>query len=115
MRYRMEAYPYEPGAVRIVARDFVAIVPREVAARFDELARRARPRGSWQLKILLELARYGRVAAKAAHWVRGRAASYELHYQRSLDGLMERLGEQYVQYVPHRGRRAAYYELREGE
>ena len=108
MRYSIYPYPYEQGKVCISAPHVAAVVPPDVAARFEELVRRARPRGWWQLKLLLELARYGRVAADAARWVRGRAAAYEGRYQRSLDAVMARAGARYVP-GPRGGRWTAYY------
>jgi len=96
VRYEMMPYPPQPNLVWISGRKLAAIVPREVAARFDELARRARPRGWWQLKLLLELAKHGLVAADAARWVRGRAAAYKGRYQASLDAVMARAGARYI-------------------
>jgi hypothetical protein len=115
VRYRIEPYPYDPGSVRIVARYFLAIVPQEVARRFDELARRARPGGWWQLKLLLELSRCGHLPAAAAHLVRGRAAAYLGRYQASLENLMGRVGARLV-LGPRGGRWSGYYCLpRDGE
>jgi predicted transcriptional regulator len=110
VRYRIEPYPHDPGSVRIVARYFLAIVPQEVARRFDELARRARPRGWWQMRLLLALAKVGRAPASAAKIVRGRAAAYLGRYQRSLDAVMSRAG---ARYVPGKngGRWSGYYEI----
>jgi hypothetical protein len=110
VRYKVMQYPHNPELVWVSARRLTEVVAPEVAARFEELARRARPRGWWQLKLLLELAKYGRVAADAAHWVRGRAAAYEGRYQRSLDAIMARAGARYVP-GPRGGRWAGYYEL----
>ena len=110
VRYSIEKYLHKPGFVLISSRGFTAVVTPEVAQRFERLVRRARPRGWWQLRLLLELAQHGRVAANAAHWVRGRAADYEVHYQRSLDAIMKRAGARYVP-GPRGGGWAAYYEL----
>jgi hypothetical protein len=110
VRYRVVPYPHNPQLMWITARRLTAVVAPEVAARFEVLVKRARPRGWWQLKLLLELAKHGRVAADAAHWVRGRAASYEGRYQASLDAVMSRAGARYVP-GPRGGRWAAYYEL----
>jgi hypothetical protein len=96
VRYKMMPYPPKPELVWISGRKLAAIVPREVAEVFEKLVRRARPRGWWQLKILLELAKHGMVAADAARLVRGRAAAYTERYQRSLDALMARVEARYI-------------------
>ncbi len=110
VRYKMMPYPHNPNLVWITARWLTDVVTPEVAARFEELVKRARPRGWWQLRLLLELARRGRVAADAAHWVRGRAAAYLGRYQRSLESLMSRAGARYVP-GPRGGRWMGYYEF----
>jgi len=110
VRYRIEPYRGKPGFVSISAGRFTVIVTSEVAQRFERLVRRARPRGWWQLRLLLELAEYGRVKAKAAYWVGGRAVAYAGSYQRSLDAIMERAGARYVP-GPRGGEWSAYYEL----
>jgi len=85
-------------------------VSAEVAERFSELVRRARPRGRWQLKLLMELARGRRVPATAARIVRGRAAAYGGRYQASLENIMSRAGARLVP-GPRGGRWCGYYEL----
>ncbi|GIV64591.1 MAG: hypothetical protein KatS3mg045_1930 [Bellilinea sp.] len=71
-------------------------VPEAVRDRFRRLVERARPRGRWQLKLLLELASRGRVPASAARMLRGSAAAFEGRYQRSLENLMGRAGARLV-------------------
>jgi hypothetical protein len=110
MRYSISTYPYNPSEVCISSRRFAVVVPRDVAQRFEELVKLARPRGSWQLELLLELARGRRIPATAAHLVRGRAAAYLGRYQASLEALMGRLGARLV-LGPRGGRWAGYYEL----
>jgi hypothetical protein len=114
VRYKVVPYPHNPSLVWISARRLTEVVEPKVAQRFEELVKRARPRGWWQLKLLLELARYGRVAADAAHWVRGRASAYQGRYQRSLDAVMSRAGARLV-LGPRGGRWSGYYELGDGE
>jgi hypothetical protein len=110
VRYKMVPYPPQPELVWISGRKLAAIVPREVAEAFEELVRRARPRGWWQLKILLQLAKHGIVPADAARWVRGRAAAYRGRYQASLDAVMARAGARYIPGL-RGGRWTAHYLL----
>jgi len=110
MRYSISTYPYDTSKVYISAPQLVVVESRDVAARFEELVRRARPRGWWQLKLLLELARGHRVPATVQHIIRGRAAAYAGRYQRSLDNLMGRVGAQLV-LGPRGGRWTGYYFL----
>ncbi len=110
MRYSIITYPFDSSKVHISAPHLVVVVPRDVAARFEELVRRARPRGWWQLKLLLELAQGHRVPATAMQIVRGRAAAYAGRYQRSLENLMGRAGAQLV-LGPRGGRWTGYYYL----
>ena len=110
MRYEISTYTHDPSMRVVRARGINAVVPAEVAARFEKLVRRAAPRGSWQLRVLLELARRGRVYASAERMLRGGAAAYWGRYQRSLESLMERAGARLVP-GPRGGRWAAYYEI----
>lgn len=87
-----------------------AVVTAEVAERFQRLVERARPRGHWQLKLLLGLAGSGRLPATAARLVRGGAAAYAGRYQRSLEALMCRAGARFVP-GPRGGRWTGYYYL----
>jgi hypothetical protein len=92
----------------ITATGLNAILSAKEAERFEELVARAKPRGHWQLFLLLELARAGRVPAAAGRLVRGRAAAYVGRYQRSLEALMDR-AEAYLMLGPRGGRWEGYY------
>jgi hypothetical protein len=110
MRYSISTYPHDPQ-LRVVSAPFLNfLVPAEVADRFERLVARARPRGHWQLFILLELVWIGRVPATAARIVRGRATAFLGRYQRSLEAVMERAGARLVP-GPRGGRWTGYYEL----
>jgi hypothetical protein len=110
MRYTINTYQYDQQLREIVAPFLNAVVTDKVAERFEELVARAKPRGRWQLKILLELARRGRVPATATRLVRGRAAAYTGRYQASLEALMARAGARLI-LGPRGGRWTGYYEL----
>lgn len=85
-------------------------VSAEVAERFEELVKRARPRGRWQVMLLLELARCGRVPASALRLLKGSAAAFAGRYQRSLENLMIRAGARFVPGA-RGGRWTGYYYL----
>jgi hypothetical protein len=108
MRYSISTHP-KNHELRVIDTPFLnRVVSVEVAERFEELVARARPRGRWQIKILLELARNGRVPATAARLVRGGAMAYLGHYQASLEALMERARAHLV-LGPRGGRWEGYY------
>jgi hypothetical protein len=107
-RYTISTYQYDPEMRVITATGLNDIVSAEVAERFEELVARAKPRGHWQLWVLLQLARDGRLPATAARLVRGGAAAYLGRYQRSLEALMERARAHLV-LGPRGGRWTGYY------
>jgi hypothetical protein len=110
VRYKVMPYPHRPGLVWITARRLNEVVAPEVAARFEMLVKRARPRGWWQLRLILELAQEGRLPASAAYLVRGRAAAFLGRYQASLEALMGRVGARLI-LGPRGGRSSGYYVL----
>jgi hypothetical protein len=108
VRYSISTHPQNPE-LRVVRAPFLnQVVSEEVAERFEKLVARARPRGHWQLFLLLELARNGRVPAAAARLVRGGAFDYLYRYQRSLEALMDR-AEAHLVLGPRGGRWEGYY------